>query len=186
MVDRIILVGMMGAGKTTVGRRLAERLGWSYLDSDAEVAASTGRTVPELFAEDGEDAFRAAESRVLADALGGRDPVVVSAAGGVVLSDGNRKLLQESGTVVWLRADPALLARRVGDGSGRPLLGQDPAAVLSELERARRGLYASVASVTVDVDELSPPQVVERVLADPVLVAAGIGVRNGPAAGPGR
>jgi shikimate kinase len=186
MVDRIILVGMMGAGKTTVGRRLAERLGWSYVDSDAQVAAITGRTVPELFAEEGEAAFRAAESRVLADALGGREPAVVSAAGGVVLSESNRKLLQESGTVVWLRADPAVLARRVGDGKGRPLLGGDPVATLSELERARRGLYASVASVTVDVDDLSPPQVVERVLADPVLVAAGIGEGRHPAPGPAR
>jgi shikimate kinase len=186
MVDRIILVGMMGAGKTTVGKRLAERLGWSYVDSDAEVAASMGRTVPELFAEEGEDAFRAAESRVLAEALGRGEPAVVSAAGGVVLSEANRKLLRESGTVVWLRADPAVLALRVGDGRGRPLLGRDPAAVLSELERARRGLYASIAVVTVDVDDLSPPQVVERVLAHPVLVAAGIGARNGLAAGPDR
>ena len=104
MVDRIILVGMMGAGKTTVGRMLAGRLGWAHLDSDAQVEAATGRTVPELFADHGEAAFRAEESRVLAEALSGPDPVVVSAAGGVVLSAANRELLVRSGVVVWLRA----------------------------------------------------------------------------------
>jgi shikimate kinase len=175
MVDRIILVGMMGVGKTTVGSRLAERLGWAYFDSDAQVMATTGRSVPELFAEEGEAAFRAAESRVLTIALTGDEPVVVSAAGGVILSEANRRLLAGSGIVVWMRADPAVLARRVGTGVGRPLLDADPPAVLSELDRKRRALYASVAAVTVDVDELTPKQVVDRVLADPALVEAGIG-----------
>ncbi len=174
MVDRIILVGMMGAGKTTVGRRLAERLGWAYLDSDEQVVATTGRTVPELFAQEGEAAFRTVESHVLTAALTGRDPVVVSAAGGVVLSEANRQLLVRSGTVVWLRADPSVLARRVGKGEGRPLLDDDPATVLAGLDRDRRELYASVAAVTVDVDDLSPRQVVDRLLGDRVLIEAGI------------
>jgi shikimate kinase len=100
MVDRLILVGMMGAGKTTVGNELAQRLGWEYLDSDAQVMADTGRTVPELFVEQGEAAFRAEEERVLTEALSGDRPVVVSAAGGVVLSPANRALLARSGTVV--------------------------------------------------------------------------------------
>jgi len=175
MVDRIILVGMMGAGKTTVGRLLSERLGWRYLDSDAQVAAETGSTVPALFAERGEAAFRAEESRVLAAALSGTEPVVVSAAGGVVLSETNRDLLVRSGTVVWLRADPRVLARRVGSGDGRPLLEDRPAAALAELDEVRRPLYASVAAVTVDVDDLSPRQVVDRVLGDRRLSEAGIG-----------
>jgi len=175
MVDRLILVGMMGAGKTTVGRLLSERLGWRYLDSDAQVAAETGYSVPALFAERGEAAFRAEESRVLAEALSGTGPVVVSAAGGVVLSTANRDLLVRSGTVVWLRADPRVLARRVGSGEGRPLLDDDPATALAELDRVRRPLYASVAAVTVDVDELSPRQVVDRVLGDRMLSDAGIG-----------
>jgi shikimate kinase len=174
MVDRIILVGMMGAGKTTVGRLLSRRLGWAYLDSDAEVAAVTGRTVPQLFAERGESAFRAEEARVLADALSSDRPVVVSAAGGVVLSEANRHLMAESGTVVWLRADPKTLAERVGSGHGRPLLDNDPATALAGLDAVRRPLYAALAQVVVDVDRLRPDQVTERVLTDPVVRAAGI------------
>ncbi len=170
MVDRIILVGMMGVGKTTTGRLLAERLGWPYLDSDAQVMADTGRSVPELFAERGEAAFRAEEERVLTEALSGERPVVVSAAGGVVLSPTNRALLDRSGTVVWLRAEPEVLASRVGDGVGRPLLDDDPAATLVELYRVRRPLYEAVADVVVDVDRLPPDHVVDRVLA-----AAGFG-----------
>ena len=178
MVDRLILVGMMGAGKTTVGRLLSQRLGWGYLDSDAQVAAHTGYSVPELFAERGEAAFRAEEARVLAEALSGTEPVVVSAAGGVVLSQANRDLLVRSGTVVWLRAHPRVLARRVGRGAGRPLLDGDPAGALRRLDEERRPLYAAVAAVTVDVDRLSPRQVVARVLGDRMLVEAGIAARG--------
>jgi shikimate kinase len=162
VVDRLILVGMMGAGKTTVGQMLAERLGWEYLDSDAQVVADTGRTVPELFAEEGE-------------ALGGTEPVVVAAAGGVVLSASNRDLLMRSGVVVWLRAAPEVLARRVGTGAGRPLLDDDPAGTLTALYEVRRPLYESVAAVTVDVDGLTPDQLVDRVLSEGALADRGIG-----------
>jgi shikimate kinase len=175
MVDRLVLVGMMGAGKSTVGPLLARRLGWEYLDSDAQVVAATGHSVPELFADRGEAAFRAEESRVLAAALSGTEPVVVSAAGGVVLSEANRDLLVRSGTVVWLRADPRVLAQRIGPGTGRPLLGDDPPSALLDLEAVRRPLYASVAAVTVDVDELSPAEVVDQVLVHPMLAGARIG-----------
>jgi shikimate kinase len=166
VVDRILLVGMMGAGKTTIGRMVADRLGWSYLDSDAQVAAETGRTIEEIFDQDGEAAFRAEESRVLAEAVAGDDPTVVSVAGGVVLSEANRDLLRRSGVVVWLRADLAVLTSRVGNGSGRPLIADDPAAVLTELYEVRRPLYASVAQVVIDVDRLTPMQVVDRVLSE--------------------
>lgn len=173
MVDRLVLVGMMGAGKTTVGRMLADRLGWSYLDSDAQVTARTGHTVPELFAQQGEEAFRTEETAALIEALSGSDPVVVSAAGGAVLSATNRDFLERSGTVVWLRADPGVLADRVGDGRGRPLLGSRPASALADLDAVRRPLYESVAEVVVDVDALTPDEVVDRVLAATGLTPAG-------------
>jgi shikimate kinase len=165
MPDRLLLVGMMGAGKTTVGRLAATRLGWEFFDSDAQVLAATGRTVPDIFAEDGEPAFRAEESRVLAEAMTGSAPAVISVAGGAVLSEDNRALLARSGVVVWLRADPATLGRRVGTGAGRPLLGEDPLESLTALDEVRRPLYASVAHLVIDVDELSPDDVVDRVLA---------------------
>jgi len=173
MVERLILVGMMGAGKSTIGRLLADRLGWRSFDSDAQIMADTGHSVPELFADHGEAAFRAEEERVLAEALTGDEPVVVSAAGGVVLSPSNRDLLTRSGTVVWLRADPEVLARRVGDGAGRPLLDDDPAASLAALYEVRRPLYESVASLVVDVDACTPDEVVEEIL-------AGTGLRGRP------
>jgi shikimate kinase len=164
MNPRILLVGMMGAGKTTTGRLLADQLGWRYRDSDADVEASTGLTVPELFARDGEAAFRRAEAAVLADACADPSPSVVSVAGGAVLSADNRRLIAGSGIVVWLRARPETLAARVGDGVGRPLLGDDPAEALVGLEAVRDPLYAEVADVIIDVDKLTPAAVAQRII----------------------
>lgn len=164
--ERVILVGMMGAGKTSIGQRLANRLGWRYLDSDEQVERNTGRTVPEIFETDGEAAFRREEARALAEATAGAEPSVVSAAGGSVLDAGNRELMRRAGPVVWLRAEPATLAARVGSGAGRPLLAPDPAAALPRLDAERRPLYAEVADVVVDVDDLTPDEVVDRILSE--------------------
>ena len=176
-VPRILLVGMMGAGKTTVGRALAQRYGWPYLDSDEEVRRRTGMTVPQLFAERGEAAFRAEESIVLAEACASPHPVVVSVAGGAVLDPANRALLKASGLVVWLRAALSTLASRVGDGRTRPLLGDDPAAALARLYPQRAPLYEEVASLVVDVDDVPTERVVDRVAC---AVEAGGGAGGGP------
>ncbi len=164
MTPRILLVGMMGAGKTTTGRRLAERLGWGYRDSDADVESATGLTVPELFTRDGEAAFRQAEATVLAQACADPSPSIVSVAGGAVLSENNRRLIAASGIVVWLRARPETLAARVGDGIGRPLLGDDPAEAMVRLSEVRAPLYAELADVVLDVDELDPATVADRII----------------------
>ncbi len=163
---RLLLVGMMGAGKTTVGRCLAGRLGWELADSDAMVEASTGRTVAQIWEAAGVAAFRTEEKRALAEALTGDRPVVVSVAGGAVLDASNRALMRRSGVVVWLRAAVETLAERVGDGgSHRPLLDGDPLGGLHELDAVRRPLYAAVADIVVDVDQLDAPAVADRVLA---------------------
>lgn len=163
---RVLLVGMMGAGKTTVGRLLAGRLGWPYWDSDDQVEQATGHTVAELFDAGGEPGFRSLETDALRQALAAPSDEVVSVAGGAVLDPANRRLLQRSGTVVWLRADPATLAARLGDGAGRPLLEGDAAGALRRLDAVRRPLYGEVADVVVDVDRLTPDEVAERVLAE--------------------
>jgi shikimate kinase len=161
---RVLLIGMMGAGKTTTGRLLAERLHWPYLDSDDEIERQTGRTVPEIWKAEGEAAFRAEETRVLAEATASSGPVVVSVAGGAVLDPVNRERIRAGGLVVWLRAEVATLAERVGTGTGRPLLEGGPAAALARLSARRAPIYAELAEIVFDVDLLPPPRVVDGIV----------------------
>jgi shikimate kinase len=168
---RVLLIGMMGAGKSTVGRLLSDRLGWPYWDSDEQVEAHTGHTVPEIFAASGEAAFRAEEALALAEATTGDGPAVLSVAGGAVLDADNRHRIRQAGLVVWLRASVATLARRVGSGDGRPLLGDDPETNLGRLLLEREPLYEQLADVVVDVDDLDPEEAVARIQA--VLQGAG-------------
>lgn len=162
--DRILLIGMMGAGKTTTGRLLADRLGWPLLDSDDEIERQTGRSVPEIWKSQGEAAFRAEESKVLADACTSREPAVVAVAGGAVLDPANRVLIRKAGLVIWLRAGIPTLGARVGAGQGRPLLESQPAAALARLYESREPLYSELAELVFDVDRLSPPEVVDRII----------------------
>ena len=156
----------MGAGKTSVGERLARRRGWPVFDSDRQVEAMVGRTVADIWLADGEQGFRSLEARVLADALASTSPAVISAAGGTVLDPANRRLLCMHTPVVWLRAEVGTLVRRLGAGTGRPLLAGDVAAAVARLDAQRRPLYAEVAEVTVGVDRLTFDEVVDRIEAE--------------------
>jgi shikimate kinase len=169
--QHVVLVGMMGAGKSTVGRLLAQRLDRPFLDSDERVVAQTGRTVAEIFAAEGEAAFRAVETDVLCQMLDGEVPAVIAAAGGAVLDAANRRAMRARATVVWLRADVALLADGVGSGGHRPLLADDASATLTRLSTERDSLYRDAAQQVVDVDDLTPDEVVDRVIAEIGVVA---------------
>lgn len=161
----LVLVGLMGVGKTTVGRRLADRLGRPFHDSDQMIEARTGRTVREIFADDGEEAFRDLEAQVLLEGLADPTPSVIAGAGGIVLRPENRAALAaHGGRVVWLRAEPSTLVDRVTGGGHRPLLDDDPAGTLARMQEAREGLYREVADVIITVDNRSIEDVVEAVL----------------------
>jgi shikimate kinase len=136
----LVLIGMMGAGKSTVGRLLARRLGRPLVDSDAVVEARTGSTVRELWEREGEAGYRLLETDALLDALAAPEPAVIAAAGGVVLAEANRVALAgDRAEVVWLRAGVEVLVDRAtrAGGTHRPLLDGDPAAKLTALYRAR-------------------------------------------------
>ena len=156
---------MMGAGKSSVGRVLARRLGRELFDSDEMIETRTGRTVRDIWLEDGEPAFRALEAEVLSDSLASSPPSVIAAAGGVVLSEANRTVLKGTDAhVVWLLADVDLLVDRVRNGMHRPLLDDDPEGTLRRMYEERSDLYQDVADAIVSVDHRSINDVAGAVL----------------------
>lgn len=161
---RLLLIGLMGAGKTTVGHALARRTGWIYLDNDELVVQATGRTAKEILDSDGEGELRHAESAALRAAVELDPPVVAGVAGGCVLVAGDRAVLAEQPAVVWLRASLDLLVQRVGSGVDRPWLQGDPAGAVHRMAAEREALYAQVADLVVDVDGRSPAEVAAVVL----------------------
>ncbi|HEY4611126.1 MAG TPA: shikimate kinase [Ilumatobacteraceae bacterium] len=163
--QHLVLVGLMGSGKTTVARIAAERLGREVIDSDQVIERLTGRTVRQIFADDGEDAFRAFETAALLDALATPQPAVIAAAGGVVLREQNRTALKQANAkIVWLCASPDVLVTRAMSGGHRPLLDDDPAGTLQRMFEERESLYREVADAVVLVDNRTPGEVVEAVL----------------------
>lgn len=159
----IVLVGLMGAGKTKIGRRLALRLGLPFLDSDQEIEAAAGETIEEIFANRGERVFRDGERRVIARLLA--RPVHVLATGGGAFMDAlTRAVIRRRGVSLWLRADLDILVQRVSRRSDRPLLkAGDPRAILAELIERRYPVYAE-AAVTIDSGEGSPEATVNRAI----------------------
>jgi shikimate kinase len=161
----LVLVGLMGVGKSTVGARCGIRLGRPFVDTDDLVELLAGARVAELFAR-GEEEFRAVERAAVADACAAPASLVIACGGGAVLDAGNRALLHACGFVVWLRAEPAVLAERVeADGVERPLLARDHAlAALTELAARRDAVYRAVADAAVATDHRTPEQVADAVL----------------------
>jgi len=160
----IALVGLMGAGKSSIGRRLAQRLGLPFIDADSEIEAAAGATIEEIFQRHGEAAFRDGERRVIARILDG--PVHVLATGGGAFMDAStRALIRVRAVSVWLRADIELMLARVGRRSNRPLLkGGEPRAVLEQLVAQRYPIYVE-ADITVDSIDGPPEATLERVMA---------------------
>jgi shikimate kinase len=154
----IVLIGMMGAGKTTVGRRLATRLGHHFIDSDEEVEKAANMTIPEIFTAHGEADFRAGEARVIARIL--REPgIVLGTGGGAFINPETRRLIKTGSVSVWIKADPDLLFARVSRRSNRPLLKTaNPRATLEALIEARYPIYAE-ADVTVVSRDVPQDQV---------------------------
>ncbi|MGH9186980.1 MAG: shikimate kinase [Acidimicrobiales bacterium] len=164
MGEHVVLVGLMGSGKTTVGRIVARRLGRPFVDSDAQVEAGAGRTVREIWVAEGEPAFRRLEAAALRAAVEAGEASVIAAAGGVVLDPGNRKLLRGAGAVVWLRGDAELLATRAERGEHRPLLDTDPVGTLRAMAAARQDLYREVADHVVPIDARSPDELAAEII----------------------
>ncbi len=161
----VVMVGMMGAGKTAVGRALAARLGVPFLDSDAEIELAANMTIPEVFARDGEAFFRRKESQVIARLLD-HECGILSTGGGAFLLAENRAMISERGVSVWLKADIDVLWSRVRRKDTRPLLRTpDPRATLEELYAARRAAYEEADLTVVSDGRSSIAQMVDKVLA---------------------
>jgi shikimate kinase len=164
--ENIFLVGLMGAGKSTVGRILARRLGKRFVDTDHEIEKRNGVTIPVIFEIEGEDGFRRREQEVLADLAQEKD-LVLSTGGGIVLKPENREVLRNHGFVVYLNARPELLAERTKHDRTRPLLNvEDPLTRLRELYAVRDPLYREVAHAIVETGRGAPQQVVQAILGE--------------------
>ena len=152
-----VIVGPPGSGKSTIGPLLAEALGVEFRDVDADIEATAGKPISEIFVDDGEEHFRALERSAVATAIASHDGVV-SLGGGAILAESTRDLLR-SQTVVYLSVDLPDALARVGLGSGRPLLSVNPRATLRFLLEQRRPLYEEVATITVKTDGRTPEEI---------------------------
>lgn len=163
---RVLLIGMMGAGKTSVGRALSARTGWSYRDNDEIVAEGEGVPTYELLKRDGGDALRAAESRALSRVLERDPPLIAGVAGGVIESPEDRqRLASPDAFVVYLRAPIEVLVERVGSGAGRPWLQPDPDTAMRRLFEGREPLYCEVADLVVDAQDGDAEKHADQILA---------------------
>jgi shikimate kinase len=157
--ESIVLVGMMGAGKSSVGRRLHARTGLALLDTDEIVVSKFGMSIPEIFAKHGERKFREAETKALRSLTGSKQIIVVT-GGGIVLREENIAILKRVGVIVWLDGDEETLFGRASQKRDRPLLRtKNPRETFSRILRARRPVYAKIANIRVDTSVLTDEEV---------------------------
>lgn len=162
--NNIFLVGLMGSGKTTIGRSLAKKLNLRFVDADQEIEARTGASIPLIFEIEGEASFRQREADVIRD-LTAQQGIVLATGGGAVLNDTSRQLLRERGTVVYLRASVASILQRTSHDKNRPLLQTaDPRATIEELSRQRSPLYQEVAHIIIETGRPNVHSVVQNIL----------------------
>jgi shikimate kinase len=160
----VYLVGLMGSGKTTIGRSLAKRLGFGFIDSDREIEARTGVSIPTIFEIEGEDGFRKREAQVIAE-VSRQSGVVVATGGGAVLRPENRENLRSHGFVVYLNVPPQTLWERTRHDRNRPLLQvADPLLKLKELFDQRDALYREVADLIVDGSRINAQAVLQLLI----------------------
>ncbi|MGI9228781.1 MAG: shikimate kinase [Gammaproteobacteria bacterium] len=160
----IYLIGPMGVGKTSIGKRLAKRLGKQFVDSDIEVEKRTGVTISRIFDIEGEAGFRERESKILKELIERKDTVLAT-GGGVVLSEENRKLLSANGCIIYLQGSPEHLQERTGKSRHRPLLDTaDKKARLLEILAQRVPIYEELADITVNTDDRPPLKVVREII----------------------
>lgn len=164
-MKNIALIGFMGSGKTTVGRILAKRLGYSFADMDEVIERKSGKAIANIFRDDGEEAFRNAETETLLEVLA-KAEVVISCGGGVILREENRSALRLNSIVVFLKAGPEEIFKRVGNtGDMRPLLNTDnPRAAIERMLQDRESYYESAADIGVDTTGKSPGRVAELII----------------------
>ena len=158
----LVMVGMMGAGKSAIGRRLGERLGLPFIDADAEIEAAAGKTISEIFAEHGEAYFRDGERRVM-NRLLAQGPQVLATGGGAFMNDETRARIEAAGISVWLKASLEILLARVKKRNNRPLLKEDPEATLHQLIEVRYPVYAR-ADITVESRDVPHEVIVNEIL----------------------
>ncbi len=161
----MVLVGLMGSGKSILGKQLASRLSLELVDLDDLIVSQAGKTIPEIFKGEGEEAFRALESELLAEVLAQDDEQIIATGGGAILSAENRAMMKQSGRVIWLDASPTVLAERIAGDANRPLLdGVDPLFKMISLATQRNPLYAEVADLRVDTEKLSDEEAVAKII----------------------
>jgi shikimate kinase len=161
MLKNLVLIGFMGSGKSSIGRELAKSLSFPVLDTDALLVERAGKAIKDIFADEGEEAFRDMESRILEDLVAQKpEKHIISTGGGIIGRAENRRLLRELGYVIWLLVSPEEIRRRTARNNDRPLLvNAQPEETIKKLLTARTPLYEETAHLTIETDNLTFPEI---------------------------